>query len=128
MCDTLQQFHWVEFEQSSLTELSPLGVSSVVTDNVAHVLLIERTRSQRQVLLIQYASALYLQSIARGVQNVQNIPPFWASRRERPSSRTKSRGSHSTGSRRNLRSIPSNNRSRSQLRSRRIWLPQSRRM
>jgi hypothetical protein len=58
--DPFKQFHGVGFEQSSLAELAPLGVSSVVTNNVAHVPLIERTRSQRQVLLIQYASVLYV--------------------------------------------------------------------
>src|SRR5258708_31442869 len=34
-------------------------MSSVVTNNVAHVPLIERTRSERQVLLIQYGSRLF---------------------------------------------------------------------
>jgi len=42
--DPFEQFHGVDFEQSSLAELSPLRMSSVVTDNVARVLLIERTR------------------------------------------------------------------------------------
>jgi hypothetical protein len=41
-----------------LAKLSPLRMSGVI--DIAHVLLIERMRSQRQLLLIQYASALYL--------------------------------------------------------------------
>jgi len=35
-------------------------MSSVVTNNVAHVPLMERTRSERQVLLIQYGSAAFV--------------------------------------------------------------------
>jgi hypothetical protein len=57
--DPFEQFHGVGFDQSILAELLPLGVSSVITNNVAHVDFIRRTRSQRQVLLIQYASVLY---------------------------------------------------------------------
>ena len=56
--DPFEQFHGVEFEQSSLAKLSPLRMSGVI--DIAHVLLIERMRSQRQLLLIQYASALSL--------------------------------------------------------------------
>ena len=35
--DSFEQFRGIEFEQSSLAEFSPLGMSSVVTNNVAQV-------------------------------------------------------------------------------------------
>jgi hypothetical protein len=58
--DSFEQFRGVEFEQSSLAELSPLGMSSVVTNNVAHIALIEPLRGNSQVLLIQYSSAVFI--------------------------------------------------------------------
>ena len=41
-------FKQLQFEQSSLAQLSPLGVSSVVPNNVAHALLMERNRANTQ--------------------------------------------------------------------------------
>jgi hypothetical protein len=35
--DPFEQFHGVGFEQSSLAEVPPLGMSSVITNNVAHI-------------------------------------------------------------------------------------------
>ena len=39
-----EQFHGVGFERSSLAELPPPGMSSVITNNVADIHLIGRTR------------------------------------------------------------------------------------
>src|SRR6185295_8360090 len=57
--DSFEQFRRVEFEQSSLAELSPLRMSSVVTNNVAHITPYKAAGGKSQVLLIQYGRRVF---------------------------------------------------------------------